>query len=505
MKQKKRAKAEPPRYEPVGIVDIGSNSVRLVVYDGLNRAPAPIFNEKILCGLGRGVAITGRLGDDAISRAIKALARFRALCEQINTRKLYAVATAAAREASNGRAFIERAEESLGHGITVLSGKKEAELAARGVMSAIPDADGVVGDLGGGSLELVEVAGGTIRRGVTVPIGPLRLIDLSGNSIDKAREMVDELFADLDILQKLKGRSLYAVGGTWRNLARLHMAQSHYPLHVLHQYRVPRQAARSLAGLVSGLSPETVRDIPVIQKSRAETLPFGALVLDRILKCSRADDVVVSAFGLREGLIFSKLQKHKRKRDPLIVACIDFARRYSRSVEHEFELCEWTDQLFATGGLKETPGQKRLRHAACFLADIGWRTHPNYRGERSLTIVSQASFAGVDHPGRIFLALTVYFRHEGPLSEGAPAELMRLVDDEVISRARLISAAQRLAYVVSGAMSGMLPRIGLTVESGKLLTLAIPSSLEALLGERVERRFSELALLAGRTPQVKLV
>src|SRR5690606_30716452 len=173
----------------------------------------------------------------------------------------------------------------------------------------------------------------------------------------------------------------YSVGGTWRNIARLHMAQTHYPLHVLHHYKIRRTAARSLAALVSGLSAETVRDIPSIQKSRADTLPYGALVMDRLLKKSKARDVIISAFGLREGLICSKLEKHKRRRDPLIVACVDFARRYSRSIEHEYELCDWTDQLFVRNGLKETPEQERLRHAACFLADIGWRTHPNYRGE----------------------------------------------------------------------------------------------------------------------------
>ncbi|MGF7158669.1 exopolyphosphatase/guanosine-5'-triphosphate,3'-diphosphate pyrophosphatase [Rhodoligotrophos appendicifer] len=505
MKRKKLARAEPPKYQPVGIVDIGSNSVRLVVYDGPNRAPAPIFNEKIACGLGRGLALTGRLSDDATQRAVKALRRFRLLCEQMGAEKIYAVATAAARDAENGPNFIEMATEALGHRINVLSGKKEAELAARGVLSGIPDADGIVGDLGGGSLELVEVKDGEITDGVTVPLGPLRLMDLSGNSMEKARKIVDDTFADLPILQRQKGRSFYSVGGTWRNLAKLHMAQTNYPLQVLHHYRMTRPAARSLASLVSGLSADTVREIPAIQKTRADTLPYGALVLDRMLKKGKAKDVIVSAFGLREGLIFSKLEKNKRKRDPLIVACIDFARRYARSVEHEYELCDWTDQLFGGPTDKETPEEQRLRYAACFLADIGWRTHPNYRGERSVSLISQASFVGVDHPGRIFLAFTVFFRYEGPLSDSAPQDLMRMVDDDVIARARLISAAQRLAYVMSGAMPGMLPRIGLSMETPKALTLTVPKSLEPLLGERVERAFSELALLAGRAPLTKIV
>jgi exopolyphosphatase/guanosine-5'-triphosphate,3'-diphosphate pyrophosphatase len=504
VKRKKIARAEPPKYQPVGIVDIGSNSVRLVVYDGPNRAPAPIFNEKIACGLGRGLAISGRLGDEAIERTLRALSRFQLLCEQMGTHKIHAVATAASREAVNGPEFIERAEEALGHRIEILSGKQEATYAAMGVLSGIPDADGVVGDLGGGSLELIEVKDGRITDGLTVPLGALRLMDTSGNSIARARKFIDETLAGLEILDRLKGRSFYSVGGTWRNLARLHMAQTMYPLQVLHQYKISRTAARSLASLVSGLSADTVREIPSIQKARAETLPYGALVLDRLLKRARAKDVVVSAFGLREGLIFSKLEKHKRKRDPLLVACADFARRYARSPDHEYELCEWTNQLFGPGGLKETPEQTRLRHASCFLADIGWRTHPNYRGERSLSLISQASFAGIDHPGRIFLALTTFFRYEGPLSDRAPQELMRLIDKNDIPRARLISAAQRLAYVMSGAMPGMLPQIRLSFEGPKSLVLTVPESLQALLGERVDKTLGELAQLAGRTPAVKV-
>ena len=281
-------RTEPPTYRPVAVVDIGSNSVRLVVYDGLRRSPTPVFNEKILCGLGKGVAITGKLADSGIARALAALRRFRTLAKQIGVKQVFAVATAAAREATNGQSFIESAEEAIGVGINVLSGKEEARYAALGVIAGIPEADGVVGDLGGGSLELIDVQDGKLRDGITLPIGPLRLIDMSGGSIKRAREIVDEYLEKATLLANLKGRSFYAVGGTWRNLARLHMAQNKYPLHVLHHYAMTRQQASAVADLVSGLSSSSLRDVREVSKSRSDTLPYGALVLDRLLAKGKA-------------------------------------------------------------------------------------------------------------------------------------------------------------------------------------------------------------------------
>ena len=492
-------RTEPPKYRPVAVVDIGSNSVRLVVYDGLRRSPSPIFNEKILCGLGRSVATKGRLNEEGMTRALAALKRFRALSQQIGAKQVFALATAAAREATNGEQFIAKAESALGCNIKVLSGKEEARFAALGVMAGIPDADGVAGDLGGGSLELIDVKDGKLYDGITLPLGPLRLIDLSGGSIEKARKIVDEAFAKAGILKKLKGRSFYAVGGTWRNLAKLHMAQTHYPLHVLHCYRLSRQQAMSLSGLVSGLSPISLKEVREVSKSRTDTLPFGALVLERLLAHSQPSNVEISVYGVREGLLYSKLPVRKRSTDALLASCWDFARRYARSPEHELELCDWTDQLFGPGLLKETPEQKRLRYGACLLADIGWRAHPDYRAERSLGMISQAAFVGIDHPARVFLALTVYYRYDG---ESDDDNLTRLLADEDHQRAHLLSSLFRLAYILSAAMPKMLPKIGLRLGDNKTLVLTLPKKLADLAGERIDKRLAGLAAELGRSGKV---
>ncbi len=492
-------RTEPPTYRPVAVVDIGSNSVRLVVYDGLRRSPSPVFNEKILCGLGKGVAITGRLADGGIARALSALRRFRALAKQIGVKQVFAVATAAAREASNGPDFIEKAEEAVGVGINILTGKEEARFAALGVIAGIPEADGIVGDLGGGSLELIDVLDGKLRDGITLPIGPLRLIDMSGGSIARAKEIVDEYLDKTHILENLTDRTFYAVGGTWRNLARLHMAQNKYPLHVLHHYAMTRVQAAGVADLVSGLSSSSLKDVREVSRSRSDTLPYGALVLERLLAKSKATNVVASVYGVREGLLYSKLPRKKMESDALLASCWDFARRYARSPQHELELCDWTDQLFGEAGIQETEVERRLRYAACLLADIGWRAHPDYRAERSLGMISQAAFVGIDHPGRVFLALTIFYRYEG---EDMGDGLVHLLDDDQTSRAHLLSSIFRLAYILSAAMPGMLPRIGLKLAEGKVLQLVMPKKLKDLMGERVEKRLAGLAAEMGRVAKV---
>ncbi len=494
-------RTEPPRYRPVAVVDIGSNSVRLVVYDGLRRSPAPIFNEKVLCGLGKGVAITGQLNEAAISRALTCLKRFRTLTRQIGVKQVYAVATAAAREASNGEDFIDKAEKALGAGIRVLTGKEEARFAALGVLSGTPEADGLAGDLGGGSLELIDIKDGKLHEGVTLPIGPLRLIDLSGGNMARAQAIVDEYLAKTELLKQLKGRTFFAVGGAWRNLARVHMAQVDYPLHVLHHYQMTRQQAEGISEVLSHLTSASLKDVKDMSRARVDTLPYGAMILDRLMHFGQAKDVVISVFGVREGLLFSKLPRKKMAYDALLSSCWDFARRYARSPAHELELCDWTDQVFGKKGLAENDEEQRLRYAACLLADIGWRAHPDYRAERSLGMISQAAFVGIDHPGRVFLALTIFFRYDG---EAMREDLTRLLDDRHVERAHLISSLFRLAYILSAAMPGMLPKIGLKLGEGKTLILTLPERLKDLMGERVEKRLSELAFEMGLTPKVAI-
>jgi exopolyphosphatase/guanosine-5'-triphosphate,3'-diphosphate pyrophosphatase len=488
---------------PIAVVDIGSNSVRLIVYENAGRAPAPLFNEKVLCGLGRTIATTGKLAPDAIKRALRALRRFRALIEQLGPGHVEVIATAAAREAANGPDFIAQAERVLGREVTVLSGTQEAELAALGIVSGFHAADGFAGDLGGGSLELIDVRGGRLSDAATLPLGGLRLIDASGGNLKKAREIVDAELSKVEWLEKGRGRDFYAIGGTWRALARLHMTQTNYPLSVMHNYRIGADDALKFAALLDHQSQGSLAGIRDISSARRETVPYGALVLERLIKQMKPRAVVVSVFGIREGLLYSLLSEQEKRRDPLIAACEDLARQRSRSLDSAYELCFWTDAIFRAPGPTETLEQRRLRHAACLLSDIGWRAHPDYRGAQSLNLVAHGDFVGVDHPGRAFLALTVYYRNEGLVRDELSQRLVELVDKDMLKRARILGAAFRAAHMVSAAMPGVLTNTPVTYE-GNRLAWTLPEPYSNLEGERVERRFKQLADLLDREPEIRV-
>jgi exopolyphosphatase / guanosine-5'-triphosphate,3'-diphosphate pyrophosphatase len=489
---------------PVAVVDIGSNSVRLVVYERLARTQTPIFNEKVLAGLGREVLTTGLLAADAAERALAALRRFRALCDAMGVGKIWAIATAACRDADNGPAFIERAEVVCGVPITVLSGRREAELSALGIVSGFHKPDGIVGDLGGGSLELTDVRGHRLKSGITLPLGGLALQDLSEKSLAKAEKIVRQTLGHEAILKGGRGRDFYAVGGTWRSLARLHMSQTGYPLHVMHGYTLPAQEALEFSQLVRRVDPETLSKIETVNAARRPLLAYAALVLGHIVRIAKPKQVVVSALGVREGLLFSMLGHEEQRRDPLLAAAQELNVLRSRSPLHGEELIDWSDRFMATSGIDETADEKRLRHAACLLADLGWRTHPDYRGEQSLNIISHAAFVGVDHPGRAFLALTVFFRHAG-LAALADDELSphvrELATSRILDHARILGATMRVAYLVSGAMPGVLPNTPLVVERSKL-KLKLRGAYASLGGERVFGRVKQLARLIGREPVV---
>ncbi|MDJ1157150.1 exopolyphosphatase [Chelatococcus sp. SYSU_G07232] len=483
------------------MIDIGSNSVRLVAYEGLTRAPTPIFNEKVLCGLGRNVATTGRLAEDAVNKALKALARFRVLCDTMQVERLQVLATAAARDASNGPEFLERAAAVTGRSIELLSGRREAELSAYGIISGFHEPDGVVGDLGGGSLELVELNGQMVSQGVTLPLGGLALQDLAGGSVKKAQKLVREAMAAVPQLDALKGRTFYAVGGTWRALANLHMRQKGYPLHVMHGYRVPPRDVLEFARIVERVEAETLEAIDTVSEARRPLLAYGALVLDQIIRRGKPKTVVVSAFGVREGLLYEQLDEEARRQDPLLVAASDLNILRSRSPRHGEELIAWTDRLMETAGLDESVEERRLRHAACLLADIGWRAHPDYRGEQSLNIIAHAAFVGVDHPGRAYLALSVYFRHVGLSVDDVSPRLRELVSPRMLDRARILGGAMRVAYLVSAAMPGVLPRVPIEGTGGKLM-LTLPRELAPLANERLQNRVKQLARLIGLRPDI---
>jgi len=491
------------RASSVAVIDIGSNSVRLVVYEKMARSLITIFNEKALCGLGREVQSTGLLAPDAVAKALTALRRFRALCRVMKVGRVHAIATAACRDASNGPDFIAKAERICGCSIEILSGPREAHLSALGVISGIHNPNGIVGDLGGGSLELIDVHGNRVRRGVTLPLGSLALQDTAQKSLKRAERIVKTDLAGVALLKAGPGRTFYAVGGTWRALARIHIIQSGYPLRVMHGYSIPAADALDFAQRLRRLAAtDMLADIEAISDARRPLLAYAALVLEYIIRVARPKTIVFSTFGVREGLLYARLPQAERARDGLICAAQTLNELLSRSTRHAEELIGWTDRLVRVVKLKETEEDRRLRHTACLLSDIGWRVHPDYRGAQTLNLITNGNFGSISHQGRAFVALSVFYRYAG-LSEQhePPAIIQQLVPPAMIERARLLGAAFRVAHLISAARPGVLPLIHFRSQGRKLM-LVFEHRMVDLVADRVGSRFKQLAKLVGRAGSI---
>ena len=487
----------------VAVIDIGSNSVRLVVYERMSRSLVSVFNEKTLCGLGREVQSTGLLAPDAVARALTSLRRFRALCKVQKVGRVHAIATAACRDATNGPDFIAKAERICGVKIEILSGPREAKLSALGVISGIHKPDGIVGDLGGGSLELIDVRGNGVRSGVTLPLGTLALQDLSHKSLKRAERIVKNELSDLTQLKGGRGRSFYAVGGTWRALARIHIIQSGYPLGVMHGYSILASDALDFAQRLRRLAAANMlADIEAIAEARRPLLTYAALVLEYVIRVAQPKTIVFSTFGVREGLLYSMLPEAERAMDGFLCGAQTLNELLSRSARHAQELIGWTDRLVRVVGLRESEEDRRLRHAACLLSDIGWRVHPDHRGEQTLSLITNGNFGSISHQGRAFVGLSVFFRYAGLSEENEPPAVMRdLLSPAQLERARVLGAAFRVAHLISAARPGVLPATHFRSQDRKLM-LMFEHKMVDLVADRVGSRFRQLARLVGRAGSI---
>lgn len=482
---------------PIAIIDIGSNSVRLVVYENLSRSPTPVFNEKEMAGLGRGVTSTGELAADAVEKALGALERFRILCEAMEVSDIRVIATAAARYARNGPDFITRAEKACGRRIEVISGDREAYLSALGVVSGFTRPDGIVGDLGGGSLELIDVLDQQIGKGVSVPLGGLALQDRSGGSLKIAEKIVRNELENLPQVDAMRGRCFYAVGGTWRALAKLHMRQTNYPLNVMHAYTVPARDVADFAKMVERVDADILESIEAVSSARRPLLAFGALVLEYLIRKGKPKAVIISAQGVREGVLHEQLDPAERMLDPLLQATLDYNVLRSRDPAHAAELIAWVDDFMRAANIDESPEEIRIRHAACHLSDIGWRAHPDYRGEQSLNVISHAAFIGLDHATRAYLSLAAFYRYAGLRDDPATQRLRELLGPRMLERARLLGGVMRVAYLLSAGMHGLLPQMPLGCTDRRVV-LHVPPGLQAMASERVAGRLKQLGKLLGR-------
>ena len=485
----------------LAVIDVGSNSVRLVLYRVEGRAIWTVFNEKVLAGLGRDLTGTGRLSPTGTQVALSALRRFRAVLDGVKPAQIYTAATAAVREAADGREFAARVLADTGLKLRILTGEEEARFSALGVSAGQPLADGVVGDLGGSSLELIRLSKGRPKAGVTLPLGPFALGAPEAFDADAVRAAVSRQLAKVD--KSYATGCFYAVGGAWRNIALLHMSLSDYPLRIVHQYEMSARDAIEVARLVARQSKGSLERIEGVSKKRAETLPYAALVLEGLIERLGLSRVVISAYGLREGLIHDAMPEALRALDPLVEGCAALGARQGAAEQLGPALETWLTPFWRRLDPVLPAGRETvLLAAATRLADLGARLHPDHRAMMVFDQVLRAPVAGVSHPERAFLASALHARHTSqPPPE--PATLSRLLSTELQQRARTLGLAMRLGCDLSGRSPPLLSAAALTLEKGFAVLTAAGGNADLLLGEQTTRRLAALAQALDLEPKIR--
>lgn len=486
--------------QDAAVIDVGSNSVRLVVYRIEGRAMTPLFNEKVMAGLGREIMRTGRLSPDGVDMALRALRRFATLLEARQVRSVFAVGTAAVREAEDGADFVRRVRKEAGIDLRVLSGAEEARLSALGVWAGAPDADGVVGDLGGASLELVEIGPDGPGGGETFPLGPLALASEDGFDYERIAKTVDKALSGAGILDR-KGGDFYAVGGAWRALGRIDISLRNHPLGVLHHYEMPRGEVLKLVDVVRKQGKRSLEKLEPAAAKRAETLPYAALVLEKVMQAGKFDRVILSAFGLREGVLVERMSEAALASHPLVAATESLAARLSRAAGFGPALERWIAPMFDARPAEFGPERDAvLRAAAARLADIGGALHPDQRGEIIFDLVLRAPLAGISHAERAFLAAAIHHRYTKAPPQTDAFE--RLLDEDQRRAAAALGAALRLGADLCGRSEALLSGFEIAALDGAL-RLRVKQGVKHLVTETATRRFEQAAAALGLNPEIE--
>lgn len=481
----------------VGVVDVGSNSIRLVVFDGAARSPAYFYNEKVMAGLGAEMAATGRLNPAGVERGFEALRRFAALAKGMDIEPLTCVATAAVREAEDGPDFQARVERETGLRLHVIDGEEEARLSAQGVLLGWPEARGLVCDIGGNSMELAEVEGGRVGRRVTSPLGPFRLQQVKGGK-DGLRQHIRAIMADLAATMGTDHERIYLVGGSWRAIARLDMERRAYPMTVLHEYRMTPEAVAETVAFIAGSDLGALRNRVGISSSRMDLVPLASQVLSELVSVFQPGELAVSSYGIREGLLYEQMSDSLRRRDPLLEAARFTERQMSRIPGFGKKLHQFLSPLFP--GV--APERERLIAAACLLHDTTWRAHPDYRAEACFDNVTRANMAALSHPERVFLGLALLHRYKNSRANSPMAPLFALLSEDQIRDAEILGKAMRFGAMF--AIDDPSDAGALKYQPKKnVVQLRLSQTGRELMGEVAHARFRALCAAMGAEPLIQ--
>ena len=483
------------RDRPVAVADLGSNSFRLVVYRPPARAPVVLYNERVIVGLARTLNRSGQLQRRGREDALATVQRFHRLARAMDAQRIHMVATAAIREAADGGPLVEAIRQRTGIEVEVMGARREARLAASGLLAGIPAADGILGDMGGGSIEFARVRRGGVLASDSLPAGMLRLMDRSRHVAAEAGPLLARELAPLDWLRGGRGRPFYAIGGSWRALARALQSRTRHPLPIIHGYRLNRdELLHHLAELIDLPGRKLPHSIP---SHRRRGLPFAAAAMLAVMRTVRPSKVVFSGFGLREGILLDLLDPPAGPpMSPLHEASASLEPANRPFVGDTRIIADWLRPALRDAGFRNR--NREFLGACARLVDLAWNEHPDHRARYAFDRVALRPLLPVSQTVRIRMALALHARYTGAGVTGRMRSIAGLIPDAQARWSRVVGLALRLAMTIGGGTAHTLESCRLELRDG-VLVLTVPRCLDALV---VRARLKTLAEALGRRHQV---
>jgi exopolyphosphatase/guanosine-5'-triphosphate,3'-diphosphate pyrophosphatase len=469
----------------IGIIDIGSNSIRLVVFDGPKRSPLYLYNEKVFFRLGLQSFGGKPFGSNTLEAVSHIIKRYVAICRNMEISKIIMFGTSALREASNSNVLVESIREKTNVDVDIISGEKEAFYAAQGILLGFPNAEGVICDLGGNSVEFANIRKNVVTECNSVLLGPLTIKNLGEKCKNLDDHMKNQL-ATITNFNGVKNKSFFLIGGSWRAIAKIHMQRIKYPLKIIQGYKVESKKLKKTLEFIQESSFLTKSDEMNISLGRLELLPQAARLLKIIIDEFEIKVLTFSSFGVREGLIYEHLSVAEKKRDPLIEAAKFFEKKETRFPKMSKHTFNWISPLYEN----LPPKTKRVILAATKLHDIAWIAHPDYKTEMCLEIVTRSNISGISHQERVFLAMILLFRHKAKPEKIFNSKLFKIVPKKKRKIALVIGKGLRLASTFFGEKS-LLNKIEFRLRANEV-DLCFQSKMDSINGEIVEKRIQEL-------------
>jgi len=389
--------------DSVGLIDIGSNTVRLCIYKGNMRNPDVLYNKKFFCGLGEYRPGTKEITKESEKKCVNSIIFFNSILDEIKTNQNIAICTAAIRNASNRKQIVKQISKVFKGKVITLLGSEEAELAAKGVIAAIPNACGTMIDMGGGSIELASIDKNKLNKIKSFPLGIL-------NFEQKDKE-VKNFIKELSTKHKLQ-KNFYLIGGTFRSIARCFIYFNEMPLNEIHQLKINKTHFKSLQSKISTLNYEQLSKVPKISIDRVKHLHIALKVIDQIFSNTQCETLIYPRYGIREGYIYSKLPKKLQNQDPTEISLNLIAKNRCRFLLFNQRSFNWIEKKYLQFKNKKLSDDRlRVLKLACQISDLGWEQGSKNRAQYALSSILNLPLIGIGYNEKILIGYLIYLRH----------------------------------------------------------------------------------------------